>query len=61
MAIAPKRKISKQRRNKRRASVSKLAMPAIVKCPRCGEYVRMHSVCDNCGHYKGREVIAKEA
>ncbi len=29
-------------------------------CPRCSAEGRPHTVCDNCGHYKGREVIAKD-
>ena len=35
MAV-PKGKVSKQRRNKRRSSVWKLAAPALVACPKCG-------------------------
>lgn len=29
-------------------------------CPRCSAQGRPHTVCDNCGHYKGREVIVKD-
>ncbi|MHB8393888.1 MAG: 50S ribosomal protein L32 [Candidatus Dormibacteria bacterium] len=29
-------------------------------CPRCRQPRRPHNVCANCGHYKGREVIATE-
>ena len=35
MAV-PKGKVSKQRRNKRRSSVWKLAAPGLVACPKCG-------------------------
>ena len=35
MAV-PKGKVSKQRRNKRRSSVWKLATPGLVACPKCG-------------------------
>ena len=35
--IAPKKKVSKQRKHKRRSSVWKLDMPGMVKCPNCGE------------------------
>ncbi len=60
MAV-PKRKVSKARRDKRRSSVWKLEMPAISKCPQCGEYRLPHKVCGSCGYYKGREIIKKEA
>ena len=35
MAV-PRARISKQRRNKRRSSHWKLALPGLVKCPKCG-------------------------
>jgi large subunit ribosomal protein L32 len=60
MAV-PKRKQSSARQNKRRSSVWKLSAPALVKCPKCGELIAPHKVCGNCGYYKGREVIKKEA
>ena len=60
MAV-PKRKVSRARRDKRRSSVWKLAEPTLVKCPQCGELTEPHKVCDNCGYYKGKEVIKKEA
>ena len=60
MAV-PKRKVSKARRDKRRSSVWKLDAPALSKCTQCGELKAPHKVCLNCGYYKGREVISKEA
>lgn len=27
------------------------------KCPKCGEKILSHTVCQNCGTYAGREVI----
>lgn len=56
MAV-PKRKVSKQRRDKRRSSHWKLDMPGIVKCPACGEFVLPHRACKACGTYGGRKVI----
>lgn len=61
MAIVPKRKTSKARRDKRRSNVWKLTAPAIVRCNKCGEYKLSHRVCASCGFYNGREVIKKEA
>ena len=61
MAV-PKKKTSKQRRNKRRSSVWKLDPPNLVLCPKCGEYKLQHRVCKACGTYNGREVLKiKEA
>ena len=60
MAV-PKRKVSKARRDKRRSSVWKLEAPALVKCSQCGEYKLPHQVCGNCGYYKGKEIVKKEA
>ncbi len=59
MAV-PKRRTSKARKNKRRSSVWKLDTPNLIKCPNCSAYTLPHRVCDSCGYYNGREVIAKE-
>lgn len=59
MAV-PKRKTSKARKNKRRSNVWKISIPALVRCPECGEFKVPHRVCLSCGKYNGREVIAKE-
>ncbi|MDA8066560.1 MAG: 50S ribosomal protein L32 [Thermaerobacter sp.] len=59
MAV-PKRKLSKSRRDKRRANW-KLTAPTLVHCPRCREWMVPHQVCPTCGHYAGREVIKLEA
>ena len=55
--IAPKKKVSKQRKHKRRSSVWKLDMPGMVKCPNCGEYVLSHRVCKACGYYDGVQIV----
>lgn len=31
--------------------------PVLALCPKCSKVVRPHTVCLNCGFYKGREVI----
>ena len=56
MAV-PKGKVSKQRRNKRRSSVWKLAAPGLVACPKCGALHLPHRMCPECGTYNGREVL----
>lgn len=59
MAV-PKRKISKARRDKRRASNFKLEMPGFNTCPQCGEAKAPHRVCLNCGTYKGKTILDVE-
>lgn len=57
MAV-PKRKTSKARRDKRRASSYRLNKATVVECPQCHEPKEPHRICRNCGYYKNREVIA---
>ena len=57
MAV-PARKTSKARRDKRRSNVWKLSAPTLTKCPNCGDLIRPHRLCKNCGYYKGRQVVA---
>lgn len=60
MAIVPKRKTSKARRDKRRASTTKITAPNLIECPNCQAKTVPHRVCPACGFYKGKEVIAVE-
>ncbi len=60
MAV-PKKKVSKARRDKRRSNNSKLELPGMVKCPKCGEFVQSHRVCKACGYYDGKQVLAVES
>ncbi|MEN6300068.1 MAG: 50S ribosomal protein L32 [Anaerolineaceae bacterium] len=56
MPPQPKRKLSKGRRDRRRLH-DHLKARNLVVCSNCGEMRLPHTVCPNCGHYKGREVI----
>jgi large subunit ribosomal protein L32 len=58
MAGEPKRRHSRQRKGKRRASIS-LSIPNAVVCPNCGVMNVAHAICKNCGFYKGKEYISK--
>jgi large subunit ribosomal protein L32 len=51
MGALPKRKISKGRKNRRRAHNS-LKKPATNKCPKCGHPKRPHFECKFCGYYE---------
>ena len=57
MAV-PKRKTSKARRDKRRASNIKMIAPNVVECPQCHEMKLSHRICPSCNYYNGKEVIA---
>ena len=57
MPPQPKRKLSKGRRDRRRAHDA-LEAVNLVACTNCGTMILPHIVCPNCGFYKGREVIA---
>ncbi|MCL2420588.1 MAG: 50S ribosomal protein L32 [Defluviitaleaceae bacterium] len=57
MPICPKGKISKARRDKRRAQTWKIPMPGLSTCPNCGEIAQPHKVCRTCGVYKRRDIL----
>lgn len=52
----PKHRISRTRRNKRRAHDA-ITQAGSSLCTECFEPKPPHRVCPHCGHYKGREVI----
>lgn len=55
MAV-PKGRVSKAKRDSRRASNFKIATPSLVRCGKCKELVRAHTMCKSCGTYDGREI-----
>ncbi|MBI5539731.1 MAG: 50S ribosomal protein L32 [Bacteroidia bacterium] len=55
----PKRKHSKQRRDKRRTHDKAIA-PTLATCSNCGATVQFHHVCPECGFYRGKKAIEKE-
>ncbi len=56
MAV-PKKKTSKAKTRKRRASAWKLEAPSRSLCAHCGATKLPHVVCGNCGWYAGRQAI----
>ena len=56
MTPLPKRKISKGRRDRRRAH-DFLKARSLTTCTNCGSMRLPHTVCPECGYYKGREVL----
>ena len=68
MSICPKNKsskarrkgkVSKARRNKRRANW-KMSAPNLVKCSKCGALMMPHRVCKECGSYNKKEIVKVE-
>lgn len=59
MAV-PKKKVSKQRKAKRRANW-KLETPTLTECPQCHTLTAPHKVCISCGYYKGKQILEKKA
>lgn len=57
-AICPKGKISKARRDKRRAQTWKISLPNLTLCSKCGEMVKSHRMCKACGSYNKKEIIS---
>ena len=56
----PKRKVSKQRRDKSRTHDVAVA-PTLATCSICGATIMYHHVCPECGYYRGRKFIEKKA
>lgn len=55
----PKHKHSKTRRDKRRTH-DKAEIPTLATCTNCGATIRRHTICGECGYYRGKQVIEKE-
>lgn len=54
----PKRKISKTRRDKRRTH-DKAVLPTLAVCQNCGASHIYHTVCGECGYYRGKLAVEK--
>ena len=52
----PKRKTSKSRRDMRQ-SCKFIRAQQFGQCQNCTEFVGSHQACNNCGFYKGKQVI----
>ena len=59
MAV-PFRRVSSTRRDKRRTH-DKAVAPTMAICPNCGAWQIYHTVCGECGYYRGKLAIEKEA
>ena len=57
MPICPKKKISRGRRNQKRAQSWRIPAVTLVECPSCSELILPHRACKACGYYKRVEVM----
>lgn len=53
----PKRRHTRSRRDKRRASNWKLRPPSLSACSQCGHSILSHRICPYCGFYGGKLVM----
>lgn len=58
MAV-PKKRTSKSRKGMRR-SHQRLELPPIVRCSRCSTPKQRHTICPECGYYRGKPVFEVE-
>ena len=56
MPHEPKKRHSRARKGKRRASI-RLTSPNGILCPNCKAVVIPHTVCKKCGYYDGKEIV----
>ena len=56
MPQEPKKRHSRQRKGKRRASI-RLQSPKGLYCPNCGNITTPHTICKVCGFYKGKQFL----
>lgn len=60
MAV-PKHKVSKARKGTRSSHNFKASTNAMTECPQCHEPRNPHTVCRNCGFYKGTQRVESKA
>lgn len=56
MAALPKKKLSRSRGRKRYATKA-YSIPKLAVCDSCGQKKLPHTLCQNCGSYKGKVII----
>ncbi|MCU0662138.1 MAG: 50S ribosomal protein L32 [Myxococcota bacterium] len=56
MAV-PKKKLSRSRRDMRRANHDRISAVTLTNCSQCGEPMPPHRACPSCGVYRGRQVV----
>ena len=61
MSVVQIKKMSKRRTRSRRANGHGKVdvIKQLAKCSNCGTKVLPHSVCHNCGYYRGKKILNK--
>jgi len=59
MAPLPKRRHSKARQGKRRGAIS-WQLLKLVACQNCKSLNPLHTICKNCGFYKGKSFLKEK-
>jgi len=57
MSHEPKKRHSRARQGKRRASI-RLRIPGFAVCQNCKGAIYPHTVCKKCGYYDGKQILA---
>lgn len=57
----PKSRTSKQRKRKRRTHYKLTSSPNITSCQNCGAPKMRHTICPECGFYRGRLIVKKDS
>ena len=60
MAV-PKGRMSKSKRDKRKAQSWKITTPQLAACSKCGELMMAHRVCKSCGSYNKKVVVSMDS
>lgn len=60
MAV-PKKRMSRRRRDMRRAHDAIKFTAAVEICENCGDMKLRHRICEGCGFYRGRQLFAVDA
>jgi len=55
----PKKRLTSTRSGNRRSHLAVKAQ-SLISCPKCKAAVMPHRVCENCGFYKGQDVLELE-
>jgi large subunit ribosomal protein L32 len=57
MAV-PKKRTSRRRRDMRRSHDALSFTAAVESCSNCGDVKLRHRLCEHCGQYRGRQILA---
>jgi large subunit ribosomal protein L32 len=59
MAVPKKQSTKRRTGNRRSQKHGKVELKQTAMCSNCGSAVKPHAVCNICGFYKGKKILAK--